>query len=447
VFNDYRGTDRERYDVDHLFPFGYRDLLPYYEWVEQTLPVQTAPMGLKEEIFFEGAQRIGLPLERTRDITRAAFRPQQNAILQPHGTAGRTDNPRLLRFPLAQGCTFCGHCSQGCFEPLRAPINLKAKRSTSVSYIPMALTADLWSRHGRPITLIADAFAQRIDADGGRARAVTWRVGATGEVFTEDARAVVLSCGSIETPRLWLNSGLPNPNGWVGRGLTDHYVDLVTGAMPFDTGSSRGPGCNGRIDYPGIGMLEPVGETPGLNAGLNAFSDAGIPGYYDNGASSDAHGADAVGRLMGRDLKDAMSNLDRLLNIDIFTDDDVEMQNGMSLSAAFPPDAHGPVPRIEIRHRNRSARTIANREFLVGEAVRLLRSLGARKVYRIDKPPFVIHSHCTMRMGASERDSVLDASAEARWVKRLFVADNSALANGLGGPNPTLTTQALGTLP
>jgi hypothetical protein len=27
----------------------------------------------------------------------------------------------------------------------------------------------------------------------------------------------------------------------------------------------------------------------------------------------------------------------------------------------------------------------------------------------------------------------------------VFVADNSALANGLGGPNPTLTTQALAT--
>jgi hypothetical protein len=27
----------------------------------------------------------------------------------------------------------------------------------------------------------------------------------------------------------------------------------------------------------------------------------------------------------------------------------------------------------------------------------------------------------------------------------LFVADNSALANSLGGPNPTLTTQALAT--
>src|SRR4051794_986521 len=446
VFAGYRGADRGAYDMAHLFPFGYRDLLPYYEWVEATLPVQTAPMTEKEALFFRGAQQLGLPLETTKDITRRAFRPQQNAILQPHGTAGRTADPRRLRFPEAQGCTFCGHCSQGCFEPLGAPINLKAKRATSVSYVPMALTADLWSRHGKPVTLLADAFAVHVGTDGsGAARSVTWRVGATGQSVTEEARVIVLSCGTVETPRLWLNSGLPNSNGWVGRGLTDHFVDAVTGVMPFDTASTRGQGCGARIDYPGVGMLEPVGETPGLRAALSAFSAAGIPGYYDNGLSGTAHGADLNGRLVGKDLEEVMANVDRLLNIDVFTDDDVEQQNGVSLSSALPPDEHGPVPRVEIRYRQRSARTVANREFLVGEAVRLLRALGATKVCRINKPPFVIHSHGTMRMGQSAADSVLDGGAEARWVRRLFVADNSALANGLGGPNPTLTTQALAT--
>ena len=53
--------------------------------------------------------------------------------------------------------------------------------------------------------------------------------------------------------------------------------------------------------------------------------------------------------------------------------------------------------------------------------------------------------HSTMRTGASEADSVLDTSCEARTVARLFVADNSALANGAGGVNATLTTQALAT--
>jgi choline dehydrogenase-like flavoprotein len=78
-------------------------------------------------------------------------------------------------------------------------------------------------------------------------------------------------------------------------------------------------------------------------------------------------------------------------------------------------------------------------------AAELLRGAGATAVYRIDWAPLILHVQSTMRMGESDRDSVLDPSGEARWVKRLYVADNSALANALGGPNPTLTTQALAT--
>lgn len=446
AFAGHDGADRDAYDTGHLFPFAYRDLLPYYEWVEATLPVQTAPMGTKEEIFFRGAALLGLPQQTGKDIARAAYRAQENAILQPGGNAGKTGDPSRLVYPKASGCTFCGHCTQGCFEPRRAPINLKAKRSTSVSYVPMALTCDLWSRRGKAATLISDAFATRIHVDASStARAVTWRTGSTGATHSEEAKVIVLSCGAVETPRLWLNSGLPNRYGWVGQGLTDHFVDVVTGVMPFDTGSTRGPGSNGRIDYPGRGMLEVVGETPGLRAGLCAFSDAGVPGLYDNGLPGGNHGADTVGRLIGKDLKRVMANVDRMLNIDVFTDDDVEAQNRVTLSPAYPPDEHGAVPRVEIKQRNRSARTVANREFLVDQAVRLLRSLGATSVHRINKPPFVIHAHSTMRMGRNASDSVLDDNAEAREVRRLFVADNSALANGIGGPNPTLTTQALAT--
>ncbi len=57
--------------------------------------------------------------------------------------------------------------------------------------------------------------------------------------------------------------------------------------------------------------------------------------------------------------------------------------------------------------------------------------------------PVLGHIQSTMRMGLRADDSVLDENAEARWVQRLFIADGSALANSLGGPNPPLTIQAL----
>jgi len=444
VFLDYQGTDRDAYDTAHRFPFGYRELIPYYRWVESTLPVQTAAMGTKEEVFLAAAGHLGLPVQTTKDITTAAYRPQENAILQPQGTAGKTADPRKLTFPQAKGCTFCGHCLQGCFEPLQAPRNLKAKRSTYNSYVPMALTADRWA-HGKAVTLVTDAFAVRIGTEGQEARRVTWRIGTTGELVTEEARVIVIAGGGIETPRLWLNSGLPNPNDWVGRGLTDHFLDIVLGVLPTYTGSSKGPGSTVRVDFPGRGFFENVAVPPAFAAYGGALSDAGIAGFYDNGLPGGAHGADAVGRLIGLDLKGVFANLDRLLIINTFTDDDVEPQNRVTLSTTAPPDEHGPIPRVELHPRSRSARTLSNREYLVEQAVRLQRAAGATKVYRLNWPPALSHIHATMRMGLSEADSVLDENAEARWVKRLFIADTSALSNALGGPNPSLTAQALAT--
>ena len=110
-----------------------------------------------------------------------------------------------------------------------------------------------------------------------------------------------------------------------------------------------------------------------------------------------------------------------------------------------PSDEHGPVPKVEFKPFQRTARTLANREFLANKAAQILRGAGAKKVFRLDWAPLILHVQSTMRMGIDPANSVLDATAEARNVKRLFIADNSALANALGGPNPTLTSQALAT--
>jgi hypothetical protein len=75
VFAGYRGGDRHRYDRAHAFPMTYRALLPYYEWVEHTLPVQTAAMGTKEEVFLRGAARAALHPQTAKDISRASYRP------------------------------------------------------------------------------------------------------------------------------------------------------------------------------------------------------------------------------------------------------------------------------------------------------------------------------------------------------------------------------------
>ena len=121
----------------------------------------------------------------------------------------------------------------------------------------------------------------------------------------------------------------------------------------------------------------------------------------------------------------------------IMTDDEVNQQNGVSLDPVLK-DEHGSVPYISYTP---SLRDKQKRDELAKIAAEILRQAGARTIIRTDLPPGVmLHLESTMRMG-----SVTDTNCEALQVKRLFVADNSVHYNSLGGPNPTLTTQALAT--
>ena len=390
VFSRLRRPRRESYDRDHASLSRYRELIPYYEWVEHTLPVQTAAMGTKEQRFLTGAAKLGLPHQTSKDITGAAYRPQENAILQPQGTAGRTNDRKKLDIPRAKGCTFCGHCPQGCNEPVKSPRNLRAKRSTTTATCRWRSPPTV-GRTGRRSRCSPDAFAVRIETDDGSATGQS--PGATrarARRTTEEAKVVVLAAGPVETPRLWLNSGLPNPNDQVGRGLTDHHLDYLVGRFTSYTGSSKGPTSAARLDFPGFGGLEQAGVSPGLQGQALTSSDSGIAGFYDNGAPVGAWGANAVGRLVGERLKRFMKDVDRLIGVALITDDDVLPQNRVTLSTAMAPDAHGPIARLEVRAR--SPRTLKNREYLASRAVELLQRGRcprgcARELPRSPPPP------------------------------------------------------------
>ena len=176
------------------------------------------------------------------------------------------------------------------------------------------------------------------------------------------------------------------------------------------------------------------------------FSGSGMRGQYDNGRAMYGPWDGPTGRLTGPELHEAMTNgIDRLMSVLIIAGDDVEPDNRVRLSPVFPVDEHGKAARVEMPFQRRTAATKQRRDFLARRATEILRGAGAKKVYRMDWAPLILHTQSSMRMGQSAEDSVLDASAETRAVKRLFIADNSALANSLAGPNPTLTTQALAT--
>ncbi|MFB1064535.1 GMC family oxidoreductase N-terminal domain-containing protein [Natrinema sp. H-ect4] len=437
-------------EQDH-WPISYEELIPYYQLNEEVTSTQQAPMTAKEEVFIEGATNAGYPRIDTKNVTDTGWRPQANAVSDP-GEETPTNQPLDADYEGSfsyddgfRGDTLVGDHFQGGSTPVDAPVREKSRKSANVSWVPRALDTNDNSDAGN-VAIRPNAFVTNIETNDGfgtiEATGVTFRDSWSGSSQTVSTDVVVLAAGCIESPRLWLNSGLPD-DGWVGKGLTTHWFDWVVGVYDDDTVAEINPenehmdpyvGHNSavRFDKPGVGGMEDIGMSPGLVSYADyLFTEAG---YSFDTPVDPGEPWDTRGYVVGEDLKRKMSDYRQTKALLILTDDLPRQDNGVSLDNTFS-DEHGPVPKVKYEpHPDDDAK----RDELARIAANIHREAGAEHVHRSEWPPLLLHMQSTMRMG-----KVLDENAEAKNVSRLFVADHSALANGLGGPNPTNTGQAL----
>lgn len=421
--------------VDQIWPIPYQELVPYYEKVEQTLPVAPAPTTPKEDLFYYGAQKAGWEMIESPEVTRPGYRPQPNAILRPsQSTEPITGNIRPV------GCSLRGHCVNGCH--IGPTVEGVAKRSTLVSYIPRALATE--NVEIRPNSFVTKILTEDNEGDNLHAIGVVYRDTWTGKIQEVRANVVVMSAGAVETPRLWLNSNLPN-NEWVGKGLVNHWFDSLSGIFEEevlmdvlgvpDIKPYVGQNAAARFDYPGLGVIETYGLSPGLQSLLNYGSSSKDYSFLNQMNMQEPW--DVEGTVVGEQLKAYMMDYSKTLSLLIFTDDDVNIENSITLDPVLK-DENGFLPILKYRP---SAADDVRRNQLAVIAADILRKAGAKIIIRSNWPSNVfIHITSTMRIGL-----VTDLNCQAKQVKRLFIADNSVLFNGLGGPNPTLTTQALAT--
>jgi hypothetical protein len=193
---------------------------------------------------------------------------------------------------------------------------------------------------------------------GGRIRFPQHRLGSVLELPEGDRfvlyRETALrsaAAGAIETPRLWKNADLPR-NEWVGRGLTIHFGDNVMGLWAADDLDERlgegtvdqheGQDIAARFDYPGLGMLQTVGTTPGVGAILGFGASAS--GFTFQNDPADAPW-DTAGRLAGPELKRLLGEYRRMLQILVVSDDRPHRRNGVTVTPGLA-DEHGPIPVV-----------------------------------------------------------------------------------------------------
>jgi choline dehydrogenase-like flavoprotein len=138
-----------------------------------------------------------------------------------------------------RGCVGCGFCGQGCAYD--------AKRGTMVTYLQDALRGGVRLIHH---CTIDEIVFERSSREGPRAVGASGTVGATkpgsrpnsvpSGPISIDAKLVIVSAGSIESPALLQRSRVPDPFDRIGRGLVLHPSLPIAGVFDREVVNYRG---------------------------------------------------------------------------------------------------------------------------------------------------------------------------------------------------------------
>ena len=369
-----------------LSELGPDKLAPYYERVEAVLGIARARpelLGGNARIIARGCEALGL---------------------QNHGPLKRN----------APDCDGKGVCVFGC------PTD--AKRSTNVSYIPMALRAGA--------ELYAGCAVSRILVDGGRAVGVEART-ASGRSLTVRARAVIVSGGAIMTPGILQRSGLGGGSGQLGRNLSIH---------------------------PAAGLLAELDERI---AGWDGIPQGyGIEDYRDEGilfegATTPLEMTLAVMPHFGPELVRLAEGFDRVASFGFMVED---TSRGVVRTVSGQPWITYSLGALEIMRLRRGVEILSRIFFAAGaervhtpvagfETLSSLAELEALLAARLGASDFDLsayHPLGTARMGRDASSSVVDSNHEVHDAPGLFVVDGSVMPSSIG-VNPQITIMALAT--
>ncbi len=369
--------------LDELGPEG---LAPYFERVEGVLGVEAARgqyLGGNGRVIARGCKALG--------FTR-------------HGPLRRN----------APACDGQGVCCFGC------PTD--AKRSTNVSYIPLALKAGA--------ELFPGARVTRLIIDRGRATGVVATT-EDGHTLTVRARAVVVACGTIMTPILLGKAGLANASGELGKNLSIHPA---TGALAeFDESI---------LPWSGI----PQGY------GIEEFHDEGI---LFEGAMVPLELSMTMTQLIGPDLIRLAESFDKVASFGFMVEDTAR---GSVHEVMGQPLIRYSLTDRDVAHIKRGLDLLAQIFFAAGAHTVHSPIAGFETLHspddlvalrRANVRPWHLalsayHPLGTARMGRDPASSVVDSNHQVHDTKGLYIVDGSAVPSSLG-VNPQITIMAMAT--
>lgn len=397
------------------WPLTYQDLEPDYEEAEKLLgvagdhrnpfkpargpfPMPAHPLGCPSQRIKRGAEKLGLSLI-------------QNALAIPTRPYGGRP-----------ACIYCRGCGYGCV--------IGDKGSVDIVMIQPAEAS------GR-LTVKTEAKALYITTnDDGKAEAVVWK----GKMGMEKSygNVIVLSCGSLETPRLLLNSqssrfshGLANTNGLVGAYLMTHLSVVLMVYFNRPIKSYQGLPIDSRIWN--FSAPESIKEQ----GGGFALGVMGAPEGLVSPARF-ALGAPGWGRSHKEYMREHYGAHSAIFGV---AEQHPVKENTVTL--ADEKDSDGmPKANVHVGLRDSDLKLL---KLMIQRCSELADVSGVEKVATFTSLDAMGSTHVagTARMGKSSKDSVVNSFGQTHDVKNLFIADGSVFVTQGCGDSPALTIMAL----
>jgi choline dehydrogenase-like flavoprotein len=386
------------------WPMAYEELRPYYEDIEEELPVagedwpwgdphgyphSPHPVGGNGELFLRGAYAAGV-----------------EAKVGPVAIANG-------RFGNRPHCIYRGFCLQGC--------KVNAKASPLITHLPDAIA------HGAEIR--SDSMVTRIGFDERTGRATGVHYVHDGTEYFQRARMVAVAGYSIETPRLLLNSandrfpdGMCNDFDLVGRYLMVQGAPQTGGRFEDEVRMWKAP-------PPEVSTEEfyETDPTKPYKRGFSIQTVSPLPITWAEHVASQGH--------WGADLRRYMTDYVHWACLGALCEFLPRAENRVTL--AEETDRLGlPIARFSYS-QGENDRQLLDAAQKVMENILL--GAGASEVITIKRYAHLVGG---ARMGATEKDGVVDKNGRSFAIPNLYITDGSILPTQ-GSANPALTIMAL----
>jgi choline dehydrogenase-like flavoprotein len=416
---DFEANARDGVAID--WPIRYKDIAPWYSYVERFAGISGSRNGLTQlpDGEFQPPMQMNCAEEHIATKINNHYRDKRQMII------GRTAN-LTKALPGRDHCQYRNKCAMGC--PFGGYF------STQSSTLPAAKATG-------HLTLRPHSIVTRIlyDKDSRKATGVEILDALTNKTYEYFAKVVFVCASTLNSAWILMNSatdiwpeGLGSSSGELGHNLMDHHYRV--GAYGY---------VDGFDDKYYFGR-RPNGIYIPRYRNLNGEKRDYIRGFgYQGLASREGWSKDIAELNIGGELKDYMSEPGKwVFGMAAFGETLPYHDNKASLDHNTKDKWGLPVLAIDATIRDNEKKM---RHDMGEDAVEMLNIAGLRGVAKFESDYHMgsaIHEMGTARMGKDPKTSVLNSWNQVWDARNVFVTDGAAMVSS-ACQNPSLTYMAL----